>query len=143
VVVVDTQKNEVVARFPLTFAEANFSLALDPEGGRVFVGCRKKPGIIVLDLKTGKELAFVKVPEDIDDLFHDAKGGRLYASCGEGFLTVVSLHGKDRYEVTERIATTKEARTCLFDPGAGRLYLAVPREKGKDAPELRVFRARR
>jgi DNA-binding beta-propeller fold protein YncE len=142
VVVVDTQKNEVMAKFALTLAEANFSLALDAGGERVFVGCRKKPSIVVLDMKTGKEVASVKIPGDIDDLFHDAKRGRLYASCGEGFLVVIAVHKKDRFEVVERITTTKEARTCLFDPGRGRLYVAVPRQPGKDGPELRIFRPR-
>jgi DNA-binding beta-propeller fold protein YncE len=142
VVVVDTTKNAIAARFPLTLAEANSSLALDARGGRVFVGCRKKPSIVVLDMKTGKEVASVKIPQDVDDLFHDAKRGRLYASCGEGFLAVVAVNKKDRYEVVEQLATVKEARTCLFDSGSGRLYVAVPREKGKDGPEIRVFQAR-
>jgi DNA-binding beta-propeller fold protein YncE len=142
VVVVDTTKNEVAARFPLTLAGGNFSLALDPRGGRVFVGCRKKPSLVVLDMKTGKEIASVKIPQDVDDLFHDAKRGRLYASCGEGFLAVVAVTRKDRCEVIELIPTAKEARTCLFDPGRCRLYLAVPRQKGKDGPEVRVFQAR-
>jgi BASS family bile acid:Na+ symporter len=139
VLAIDTQKNEVVARFRLTLAEANSALALDPEGGRIFVGCRKKPAIVVLNLKTGKELGFVKVPEDIDDLFHDAKRRRLYASCGEGAIVVVN---PSPINVIEQIATVKDARTSLFDPGSGRLYVAVPRQKGKEGPEIRVYRAR-
>jgi YVTN family beta-propeller protein len=141
VVVVDTDRNEVVAKFPLTLAEGNSSLALDPEGQRIFVGCRKKPVIVVLDMKTGKELASVEIPEDIDDLFYDAKRRRLYASCGEGFVAVVGVNRKNRCAVIERITTAKQARTSLFDPGSGRLHVAVPRPKGKDGPQLWVFRA--
>jgi DNA-binding beta-propeller fold protein YncE len=141
VAVVDAGKNEVVARLPLTPGAGNFSLALDPEGGRAFVGCRKKPAVVVLDLKTGKEVASVKIPGDIDDLFHDAKRKRLYASCGEGFLAVLSVKENGRCDVVERIATGKLARTCLFDPGSGRLYVPVPGEKGKGGPKLLVFRA--
>jgi hypothetical protein len=142
VVVVDTEKNAVVARLPLTSTEANFSLALDPEGGRVVVGCRKKPSLVVLDMKTGKEVASVTIPEDVDDLFHDAKRRRLYASCGEGFLAVVGAKEGHRYEVIERVVTAREARTCLFDAAGGRLYVAVPRQKGKEGPEVQVFRTR-
>jgi DNA-binding beta-propeller fold protein YncE len=141
VAVVDTQKNEVIATFPLTSATANFSLALDPAGGRVFVGCRKKPMVVVLDMKTGKEVASVTIPEDVDDLFHDAKRQRLYATCGEGFVAVLGTKGGDRWEVIRKIATCKQARTGLFDPGSGRLYVALPRQEGKDGPELRVFQA--
>jgi DNA-binding beta-propeller fold protein YncE len=142
VAVVDTDKNEVVHKFPLTLAGANYPLALDPKGGRVFVGCRNKPTVVVLDAKTGKEVAGIEIPGDTDDLFFDAKRERLYVSCGAGFLAVLQRKGADQYEVVERIATGRLARTCLFDPGSGRLYLPVPRQEGKDGPELRVFQAK-
>lgn len=142
VVVVDTEKNEVVAKFPLTLAEANYPLAFDAKSGRLFVGCRKKPTVMVLDVKTGKVVANVEIPGDIDDLFYDAKRERLYASCGAGFLAVLQRKEADRYEVVERIATGKLARTCLFDPESGRLYVPVPRQKDNDSPELRVFQAK-
>jgi DNA-binding beta-propeller fold protein YncE len=142
VVVVDIQKNEVAARFPLTLTEANFSLALDFTGGRVFVGSRKKPSILVLDMKTGKEIASVSISGDIDDLFYDAKRRRLYASCGEGFLAIVGVKENDRYQLIERIASAKEARTSFFDPSSGRLYVGVPRQAGKEGPEIWVYRPR-
>jgi DNA-binding beta-propeller fold protein YncE len=142
VTVVDTAKNEVVGKFPLTLADRNYPMALDPKGGRIFVGCRKKPMVVALDMKTGKEVGSTAIPGDVDDLFFDAKHRRLYASCGEGLLAVVAVKDGDRYEVVERIATGKLARTCLFDPDSGRLYVPVPRAEGKDGPELRVYRAR-
>ncbi len=141
VAVVDTDRNEVVARFPLKLAAANYPLALDAEGNRLFVGCRKKPKVVVLDAKTGKEIAAIEIPGDVDDLFHDAKRRRLYAACGEGYLAVLQARGKDRWEVVQRVPTGKLARTCLFDPGSGRLYVPVPRQKGRGGPELRVFQA--
>jgi hypothetical protein len=58
------------------------------------------------------------------------------------FLVVLGWKQADRNEVVERIATGKRARTCLFDEQSGRLYVPVPRQKGKDGPELRVFQAR-
>jgi DNA-binding beta-propeller fold protein YncE len=142
VAVIDTERNEVVNKFPLTLAEANYPLAFDHKGGRVFVGCRKKPTVVVLDAKSGKEVGGIEIPGDTDDLFYDAKRERLYASCGEGFLAVLQQKGTDQYEVVERVATGKMARTSLFDPGTGRLYVPVPRQGGKDGPELRVFQVK-
>jgi hypothetical protein len=142
VVAIDTEKGEVVAKFPLTLARANFPLALDAANARIFVGCRQKPMVVVLDASTGKEVTSIEIPGDIDDLFYDAKRGRLYASCGAGFLAVLARKGADRYEVVERISTGKLARTCLFDAENGRLFLPVPRQDGKDGPELRVYQAR-
>jgi hypothetical protein len=140
--VVDTDKQEVVAVWPLKLASANYPLSLDMANKRLFVGCRKQSMIVVLDADSGKEVASVAIPADTDDLFYDAKRKRIYASCGEGVLVVIAQKDADHYEVMERIPTTRLARTCLFDPESGRLYLALPRQEGKDGPELRVFQAR-
>ncbi|MBX7106750.1 MAG: hypothetical protein K1X57_21930 [Gemmataceae bacterium] len=137
VAVINLDTHEVVAKYPLTLADANFPLTLDTKGQRVFVGCRKKPMVVVLDAATGKELAGVEIPGDIDDLFFDAKRGRLYAACGEGALAV--LEEKDgAFTVVEKFTTAKLARTCLFDPDGDRLFVVLPRN-GDLAPELRIY----
>ena len=142
VLVLDAEKNEVIDRYPLKRAGANYSMALDEANRRLFIGCRKEPMVVVLDLDSGKEIAGVPIPGDIDDLFYDARRKRLYASCGEGFLTVIRQIDADRYEAAAKLPTGKLARTCFFDPATGRLFLAVPRQAGKGGPELWVYRAR-
>jgi hypothetical protein len=142
VLVLDTDKNEVSNRYQLKKAGANYSLALDEGNRRLFVGCRKQPMLVVLDLDSGKEIAGVSIPGDTDDLFHDAKRKRLYASCGEGFLAVIRQIDADRYELLAKLPTAKLARTSYFDSDSGRLFLAVPRQQGKEGPELWVYRAR-
>jgi hypothetical protein len=142
VLVLDADKNEVIGRYQLRRAGANYSLALDEGSRRLFVGCRKEPMVVVLDLDSGKEITGVPIPGDIDDLFYDAQRKRLYASCGEGFLAVIKQVNADRYETAAKLPTGKLARTCFFDPATGRLFLAVPRHEGKEGPELWVYRAR-
>jgi hypothetical protein len=75
-------------------------------------------------------------------VFYDAKRKRLYASCGEGTLAVLREGDANRFEVQEKMPTVKLARTCLFDAESSRLFLAVPRQAGKDGPEIWVYRAR-
>jgi hypothetical protein len=142
VVAIDTKEDKVVGRFPLHFAGANYPMALDDPNHRIFVGCRKPASIVVLDSDSGKEVAHVAIPGDTDDLFFDAKRQRLYASCGEGFLAVARQVDPDHYELIDKIPTARVARTCFFDPEAGRLYLVVPRQAGKQGPEVWVYRAR-
>jgi DNA-binding beta-propeller fold protein YncE len=142
VAVIDTDKDQVVARYPLSGAAANYPLALDEEGGRLFVGCRQPPAVVVLDSNTGKEIANVPIPGDTDDLCFDAKRKRVYVSCGEGFLAVVRETDAGRYEVEAKLPTARLARTSLFDPSAGRLYLIVPRQAGKEGPEVWVYEVR-
>jgi YVTN family beta-propeller protein len=143
VVLIDTDKNEVKANYPIKMAGGGHPLALDEANHRVFVGCRKEPMVVVLDSETGKEITGVKIPGDVDDLYYDAKGKRLIASCGEGFLVIIKQENADKYEVTEKWPTAKGAKTSLYVPETGRLYLAVPRQAGKEGPEIRVYQVRK
>jgi DNA-binding beta-propeller fold protein YncE len=141
VLVINTDKGEEVHCQPLTLAKANYPMALDESNHRLYIGCRDKPMLVVVDTNLNKEVASVSIPGDVDDVYYDAKRKRLYASCGEGFLAVVQIGEKDRYEVVERIPTAKGARTALFDPDSGCLFLVVPRREGKEGPEIWVYQA--
>jgi DNA-binding beta-propeller fold protein YncE len=141
-VVIDTDKNTVLKTYPIKKAEGGHPIALDEANHRVYVGCRKEPMVVVLDTETGKEVGGVSIPGGIDDLFLDAKRKKLYAACGEGYLVVLKQADADKVEVVEKIATVKDARTCLYVPETGRLYLAVPRQEGKDGPEIRIYQAK-
>jgi DNA-binding beta-propeller fold protein YncE len=142
VAVIDPDKKEIVSTYPVKMAGIGHPLALDEANKRMFVGCRKAPMVVVMDTETGKEIAGVPVPDGIDDLFYDARRKRLYASCGDGFLAVIRQLDADHYEVAEKVATAKQAKTSLFDAETGRIYLAVPRQPGKDGPEIRVYQVR-
>jgi DNA-binding beta-propeller fold protein YncE len=142
VVVIDTGKNKVVKSYPVKKAGGLHPLAVDEANRRLFIGGRKKPRMVVMDSETGKEVAAVDIPGDVDDLFFDARRKLIYASCGEGFLAVIKQRGPNKYQLLEKIPTVKDARTCFFDPKKRRLYLAVPRQPGKKGPEIRVYQAR-
>jgi DNA-binding beta-propeller fold protein YncE len=141
-VVIDTDKNEVLHDYPVKLADRAYPLALDEANHRLFLGCRDKPSLVVMDSENGKEAASVAIPEDIDDVFYDAKNKRLYASCGAGALAVVRQRDADHYETLEVIPTAKLARTCFFDPAGERLYLVVPRQAGEEGPIIRVYKPR-
>jgi len=156
IVVVDLTDHTRIAKFKPASADGFYPLALDLGGQRLFIGCRQPAVVLTLAANSSKdhrkttspdadvpnELARVQIPTDIDDLFFDAKRHRLYASCGEGFLTVLEEKSEGRFEIAERIPTTKLARTCFFNPTTSRLYLGVPRQPGKIGPEIRVYQAK-
>jgi hypothetical protein len=142
VIVIDTEKNEVAASYPVKAAGAAHPIALDEAAHRVYLGCRKEPKVVVLDTESGKEVGEAAIAGDVDDLFLDGTRKRLYASCGEGFLAVLKVADADHIEVVEKIPTAKGARTCLYVPEKGRLYLGVPRQEGKDGPEIRVYQVK-
>jgi len=96
---------------------------------------------VIFDTEVGKEVGGVAIPGGIDDLHIDLKRKRLFASCGEGFVVVLKPDG-DKLEVVQKLATVKDAKTCAYVPETGRLYLGVPRQEGKEGPEIRVFKVK-
>jgi DNA-binding beta-propeller fold protein YncE len=139
VVVIERLSREVAASWPLENWGGNSALALDEANGRLFVGCRLPPRLLVLDAKTGKHLADCEIAGDVDDLAYDGKRRRLYASCGEGFLEVIDQADADHYKPQPRLSTAKGARTSLLAEESDLLFLAVPAQADKPA-EIRLYR---
>ncbi len=138
VAVIDRTKQAVIATWPLAGARANFPMALDERGKRLFVGCREPARMLVYDTVSGRTVASLHIGRDADDIFFDSASRRLYVSSGEGFLHVFQQADSDRYRTLAKIPTAAGARSCLFVPEEGRLYLAVPRS-GKRQAEIRVY----
>jgi DNA-binding beta-propeller fold protein YncE len=140
--VIDTEKNTVTNTYPIQKAGGGHPIALDEEHHRVYIGCRDKPKVVIVDTETGKEVGDADIPGGIDDLHIDLKRNRLYASCAEGFLVVLKIADGDKLETVEKLPTAKDARTCVFEPETSRLYLAVPRQEGKEGPEIRIYQVK-
>jgi hypothetical protein len=142
VVVIDTEKNEILNRYKVEMAGGQHPMVLDEANHRLYLGCRKKPMVVIMDSETGKEIAGVDIPGEIDDLWLDTKNKRLYASCGDGAIAVLKQLAPDKYEVAEKIETPKGAKTSYFDAETGRFFLGVPRTAATKAPEIRVYQIR-
>jgi DNA-binding beta-propeller fold protein YncE len=139
VAVVDRQALRVVATWPVTTARANYPMALDDEGKRLFIGCRRPAVVLVYDTASGKQLASFQIVGDTDDLFFDAARKRLYVTGGDGFVDVFST-ADGKYERLAHIATAAGARTSLFVKQQSRLYVAVP-HRGSQHAAIQVFEA--
>jgi DNA-binding beta-propeller fold protein YncE len=143
VVVIDTSKDEEIGRYPVAPAGVNASVAIDEPNHRLFIGCRKNPSMVFMDSDTGKIVASVPIPGDVDDVSFDAPRGRIYASCGEGAIAVIRQLDRDRYESLGSVSTVKGARTSILNADDGNVYLAVPRRADRpdqENPEIWVYR---
>ena len=60
-----------------------------------------------MDSDTGKIVASVPIPGDVDDLSFDPARKRIYASCGDGAIAVIRQVDADRYESLATITTVK------------------------------------
>lgn len=138
IAVVDRIQRAVVERWTVEGAKENFPMALDETGHHLFIGCRQPAKIIIYDTELGREITQLDLSGTIDDIFYDDVNKRIYASCGEGFLSVFQEKGANEYTHLAQIPTAQGARTSLFVPELKRLYLAVPRH-GEQQAELRIY----
>jgi len=141
VAVVDRAKQSVVATWDVPGAESNYPMALDESGRRLFVGARKPAVLFVFDIDSGKVVAKLAIGEDTDDIFFDPERKRLYVICGEGRIDIVRQENPDRYSLEGTVRTAPRARTGLFVPEEGRLYVAAP-ASGTSPAKLLTYRLR-
>jgi hypothetical protein len=141
IAVIDRRSMKLVATWPVTEAGANFPMALDEDGHRLFIGCRRPAKALIYETTSGKAIGSMDIVGDTDDLFYDAARKRLYVSGGEGFLDAFEQQDANRFTRIAHLPTAAGARTSLFVPELNRLYLAVP-HRGSQRAEIRVFEVR-
>jgi hypothetical protein len=117
---------------------SNFAMAVDPDERRVMIAFRNPARLVAFGTGTGERVASVETCRDADDVFVDARRRRVYVSCGEGVIDVLSQAGGG-YERIARIPTVAGARTSLFVPANDRLYLGV-RATASEPAAIWVFR---
>ncbi|HVH71588.1 MAG TPA: hypothetical protein VNB49_10810, partial [Candidatus Dormibacteraeota bacterium] len=91
-----------------------------------------------LDAGSGKIVQKLSAVGDCDDISYDQRHKRIYASGGEGAISVFEQQDPDQYKELGRISTVKGARTSLFSPDLDRLYVAV-RRQGSSPAMIQVF----
>jgi len=138
IAVVDRGNGSVVETWPLSNATENFPMALDDGNHRLFVGTRSPAKLLIFDTDTGKTLTSLDSSGDADDIFYDTQNERIYVSGGEGAISVFEQTDPDNYSLIDKVDTAEGARTSLFVPDSGTLYVAVPRS-GSQQAEVRAF----
>lgn len=112
--VIDPNKLEVKAKWPLAPCTEPSGLAIDRKNRRLFVGCDNKM-MAVVDANSGKVLATPAIGEGVDATRYDPETGLAFASCGEGVLTVVKEDSPNKFSVAETVSTQQGARTMALD----------------------------
>jgi len=136
--VIDREKHSIIANWGTDGATSNFPMALDEPDHRAFVVCREPAKLLVLDTANGRVVASLPAVGDSDDVFYDAALKRIYASGGEGAISLFQQQDPDHYKEAVRIPTVKGARTSFFSPDCHRLYVAA-RRQGSEPAAIRVY----
>src|ERR1700694_6353884 len=134
--VVDREKRELVASWPVTQCKPNVAMALDEANHRLFVACRS--GMIsVLDTQTGKEVTSFPITKGVDDITYDPASKRVYAAC-DGAIDIYQQSGGDSYKLLGNISTGPMGRTARLVPELKRYFVAVP-QHGTTSARVLVF----
>jgi DNA-binding beta-propeller fold protein YncE len=131
--VIDIMMVREVDSIPLKGMKGNYPMALDETGRRLFIAVSSPPSFVVFDMDSYKQVASVTISNDADDMFYDNDRKYIYISSGEGYIDVIKQNGVDSYELAAKLETSPGARTSLFVPELGALYLAVPEQKDQPA----------
>jgi DNA-binding beta-propeller fold protein YncE len=138
VAVLDRDKHSVLTTWGTGMALANYPMALDEADHRLFVVTRFPARLLVFNTDMGKTVQSLSVVGDCDDVFYDKARKRIYASGGEGAVSVFEQKDADHYWDAGRITTVKGARTSFFSADLDRFFLAVRRE-GAQPAAIRIF----
>ena len=120
VAVVDTKAMKVIARWPTAPGMKPTGMSMDRANRRLFIGCRNQK-LVVMNADDGKIVADFPIGAYVDaTAFRD---GLVFASCGDGTLTIVREVSPDKFEVAQVLKTQVGARTMAVDPTGVMIYL--------------------
>lgn len=139
VAVVDRDKRQLVATWPVTKCTKPIAIGIDEAHSRIFVGCRdtETSGTLdVIDTNSGKELATYPLGGWVDYIVYDAGTKRIYASCGApvpdgGALYAYQENEKGEYKLVSKVPTAPRAKTALYVPELKRIFVSVPHFEGE------------
>jgi hypothetical protein len=108
--------------WPLAPCKSPSGLAMDVKNRRTFSVCDEKV-MAVMNVDTGKVVATPTICEGPDAAGFDPSSGYVFASCGDGNLTVIHEDSPDKYTVVENVPTKKSARTMGLDLKTHNIFL--------------------
>jgi DNA-binding beta-propeller fold protein YncE len=118
----DAQKLTEAHRWPLAPCKSPSGLAMDVKNRRTFSVCDEKV-MAVVNADTGAVVATPAICDGPDAAGFDPATGYVFASCGDGNLTVIHQDSPDKYTVVENVPTKRSARTMGLDLKTHTIFL--------------------
>jgi YVTN family beta-propeller protein len=118
---INISTNTVEASWSIAPGEGPTGLAIDRKTKRLFAGCDKL--LIVLDATNGKIVDKLPIGDGCDGVGFDDGLKYVFASCGEGKLSIVEEMSADRFKVLDNVETKRSARTIAVDEIKHEVYL--------------------
>ncbi len=116
----DTKTYAIKGSWPLAPCDGPSAMAFDEEHHRIFVACDKV--MVVVNSDNGKVVASPPIGGDPDGNGYDPGTGMAFASCRDGFVSVIHQDSPDKYTVVGNINTQVGTRTMTLDPKTHMVY---------------------
>ena len=130
---VDMKRFKLIATWSLSPAEGPTGLAIDRSTKRLFAGCDKK--LVVINALDGKIVDTIPIGDGCDGTAFDPYFKNIYASCGDGTLSVIHEESSDKFTTVQTVITKRGARTLALDKDTHLIYLPTaefePRQPGE------------
>ena len=137
--IVDRERREIVASWPVTKCKTNVAMAFDETDHRLFIACRDGQ-IAVLDSQSGKEITALPITKGVDDVVYDPASKRIYAAC-DGDADIFQQSSPDDYKLIAKVPTGPLGRTARLVPELKKYFVAVP-QHGTEPAKILVFDVR-
>jgi DNA-binding beta-propeller fold protein YncE len=119
--------------WPLAPCEGPSALAIDTVRRRLFAACVNKV-MAVVNADTGKVIASPPIGQDPDGNGYDPSTGLLFASCREGFVSVIHQDSPDKYSAVGNVTTQFGTRTMTVDLKTHHVFTVTADFKPAGAP---------
>lgn len=137
--VVDLRSSQLVARWALPETHEAHAIVLDEPNRRLFVATRRPAQFIVFNIDTGNAVTSLPCVGVNSDMSFDVERKRIYVTGSEK-ASVFEQRDADHYEHVADVPTAYRAKSSIFVPELGRLYVAVSGKGKPDAKlELRIY----
>lgn len=124
IVMINSVTLKVEKEWPIAPGEEASGLALDNVNHRLFSVCSNKM-MTISDAVAGKVITTVPIGDGCDGVAFDPATKRIFASNGDGTMTVVQQISADKYKVLENFVTQQGARTITVNNTTHHIYLPI------------------
>lgn len=120
---VDAKALTVKKTTPLPGCTDPGAMAFNPATRRLFIGCAGNRTLVIVDADQGNIVAKLPIGDHVDATAFDPDSSLIFASTGDGHVTIVHEDSPDKYTVVDTVATMRGAKTMALDSKTKRIFL--------------------
>jgi YVTN family beta-propeller protein len=123
VVAIDSQKLNIMSRWPVAPAGGPTALALDQQHRRLFSAGRDPQQLVVMDADNGHIIQSFPISAGVDAAVYEPETGLIFASTREGMVHIFHEDSPDKFSEVETVKTEFGAKTMGLDTKTHHIFV--------------------